>query len=174
MGQFGVSGYDPCLFETHAFCSFGPGCGHSTGKTGRGLTCLISKLYGSLSQPTLLVRQGNGGSECGLWGPDGLGLYPGSSPTSCVLLARSLNSLAEKERSDCFPGSDGTSSRGMGCDRVMVWEATLLKVGPAPLHPAQGRMENGSESPARCVMGAVPVTMRRRDRVGKLRQGGFL
>lgn len=63
-------------------------------------------------------------------------------------VARSLNSLAEKERSDCFPGSDGTSSRGTGCDRVMVWEATLLKVRPAPLHPAQGRMESGSESPA--------------------------
>lgn len=96
----------------------------------------------------ILSRQGNGGSEHGLWGPDGLSLYPGSSPISCVLLARSLNSLAEKERSDCFPGSDGTSSRGTGCDRVMVGEATLLKVGPAPLHPAQGRMESSSESPA--------------------------
>lgn len=49
---------------------------------------------------------------------------PGSSPTSWVPLARSLNSLAEKERRDCFQGSDWMSSRGTGCDRVMVWETS--------------------------------------------------
>ena len=49
---------------------------------------------------------------------------PGSSPTSCVPLARSLNSLVEKERSDCFQGSDWMSSCGMVCDQVMVWETS--------------------------------------------------
>lgn len=40
------------------------------------------------------------GSEHGLWGPDGPGLYPGSLPTSCVPLAKSLNSFTEKKSND--------------------------------------------------------------------------
>lgn len=57
-------------------------------------------------------------SPRGLWGRDSPGLFPDSSPTSCVLLARSLSQLQKGSNTCLQEGDLGT---------------LLLKVGPTPL-----------------------------------------
>lgn len=134
----GVSEFDTCLFETHILCLL-PGLRPeqgAEGRPGRGLTCLVSELFGhgldlQHSLPMWYFESREVEVQSSALGTRWTGLFCGASSASCVPLAKALTH--PQGRKAMAPSGVGlVSSQGAGVDGVMTWGTPLA---PGSCHP---------------------------------------